>query len=201
MKTSKSLKVKNHGIVVIKHKTHSTKKIYNNGYLMRCYRNCPLEIKFQNKMVNDINQHYCGGWFMSDLKYGKSAELDLLLSGNKPLLDLHSNSKQELIEISKSLDTTKFDYEIYNNWLGYWFIVISVKGKMKDLFDLETLKEDYANAGIPIDIEKIKNQELKNYFKGWVNHGNPLGDDPWELWEMGLMLGYPIENTISIYLQ
>jgi len=46
---------KKHGIFLKKGKKYQTKRIYNNGYLMRKYRNQPLSIKFQNRMVNDIN--------------------------------------------------------------------------------------------------------------------------------------------------
>ena len=59
--------MKKHGIHIYKHKTHQTKKIYNNNYLMVKYLYQPHSIEFKSKMVNDMNQHFCGGWRLSDL--------------------------------------------------------------------------------------------------------------------------------------
>ena len=53
--------MKKHGIIITKHKNFQTKYIYNNGYLMNKYLKQPFEIKFKNNMVNDHNQHLCGG--------------------------------------------------------------------------------------------------------------------------------------------
>ena len=64
---------------------------------------------------------------------------------------------------------------------------------MKDLFVLKTLKEDYRNNGINIDVDKIKNKNLSDYLYYDIEDN--------ELWETGLILGYPIENTISLYYE
>ena len=51
-----------HGIHIKKHKHWNTKTIYNNGHVMRIYRRQPKMIRFRSPMVNDFNQHLCGGW-------------------------------------------------------------------------------------------------------------------------------------------
>ena len=191
---------KQHGIVIVKHKHYYTKKVYNNGYIMRIYRRCPFGLTFKSAMINDRNQDYCGGWSMSGVDGSIAGHLERVTSGQKPMVEAYG-VQEEIIAISKSIVKKKYDCLIHD---GHWndrhsFLIMAIKGKMKDLFDLEALKSDYHNNGIPIDIEPIKNKRLKDYFAGWVNHGQ--GEDPWGLWETGLILGYPIENTISIYRQ
>lgn len=73
-----------HGIHIREHKNWNTKTIYNNGYVMRIYRHQPKIVRFRSPMVNDFNQHLCGGWHMSDIKDEHEAALQQLMAGRKP---------------------------------------------------------------------------------------------------------------------
>ena len=189
--------MKNQGIYIQKFKDHQTKKIYNNGYLLIRYLFQPLTINFKNEMVNDINQHFCEGWCLDDLDLSNEALLNRTLQGEKPLAIVSEWEKDNLKKYIPKIDTDKFDYGIFPHTLTTaHYLAVASKGKMKDLFDLETLKKDYSNAGINIDIVRVKDKTLKDYFIDW-DHDELLNKT--NLWETGLILGYPIENTISVY--
>ena len=95
------------------------------------------------------------------------------------------------------LNKTKFDFKIFESpRVGTPYIAIATKGKLKELFDLELLKKDYADNYITIDISGVAEKSLSDYFDDW-----DAQDDFSKIktWETGLILGYPVENTISIY--
>jgi len=188
---------KKHGIILKKGKKHKTKRIYNNGYLMREYRNQPLSISFKNKMINDTNQHFCGGWTMSDLDSSNQALLERVLQGNKPMAEISAWKKEDLEFCDDLVDKRKY-YVYSDQYLltGAFYTLVAVKGKLKDLFDLQLLYETYKENGIDIDIEEHKNKTLKDFFSDW-DAQDP--DSEIDYWVTGLILGYPIENTISIY--
>lgn len=74
------------------------------------------------------------------------------------------------------------------------FITACRKGKLGKLFDLKTLKEDYKRSGIDIDCDEVGHKKLSDFLKSWDVDKNPG-------WLAGLILGYPVENTISLYLE
>ena len=67
---------------------------------------------------------------------------------------------------------------------------------MKDLFDLKTLQQDYLENGIQISITNVSIKKLSDYFDDYdaQNKNSKI-----EYWETGLIFGYPVENTISLY--
>jgi len=77
-------------------------------------------------------------------------------------------------------------------------IALGQKGTLKDLFDLESLKKDYVDYDDVVkDIDRKKDKKFSEYINAWdVDKGEGV-----ELWESGLILGYPIENTLSLYYQ
>jgi hypothetical protein len=183
-----------HGIIIKKDKFNQTKSIYNNGFLLKKYSNQPLLLKFRNDMVNDYNQHLCVGWSFPDIDNTNIGLYNRVLNGLKPLgviifktKELADNFKSEL----GNLDKLDNDIVYYKNSYYKFHFCFSRKGKLSELFDLNTLKEDYYNSGIEINIEEVKNNEIKDFYKNW--------DDDLNLWITGLILGYPIENTISLY--
>ncbi len=192
---------KKHGVLITKHKKYQTKKIWQNGYRMVTYMYQPFGLKFKNKMINDNNQHHCGGWTWQELDNSHSGELNRVLIGLKPMAAIFAWKKEELDDLIKLIDLNKFDYneKIRYNQDGTilsYYIIVSCKGKMKDLFDLDLLQQDYLDNGIEININLVKEKELKDYFNDWDHQDK---DSKIEPWETGLILGYPIENTISIY--
>jgi len=64
-----------------------------------------------------------------------------------------------------------------------------------ELFDSDSLITDYKKSGIHINPDR--NKEIAYYFENDCWDGQD--DNSTELWETGLILGYPIENTISLY--
>ena len=57
---------------------------------------------------------------------------------------------------------------------------------------------DYANVFMPgfltQEIRAFADRKLSSFFDGWDS-------PPLPLWLTGLILGYPVENTISLYLE
>ena len=85
---TKDQRPKKHGIYVTEHKRWNTKEIFNNGYRMIRYGHQPKIIRFQSPMINDFNQHLCGGWSMSDIPDKSEATFNQLVTGRKPLCDI-----------------------------------------------------------------------------------------------------------------
>ena len=72
------------GVKTIEHKNWNTKKFYTiSGHLAATYFKCPRNLRFKSKMVNDENQHLCGGW-----KYFEDENQTILertINGLKPM--------------------------------------------------------------------------------------------------------------------
>ena len=192
-KSKKEENQKNHGIVVTKQKKTKTqsKKIYNNGFLLARYYLQPQHLIFKNDMINDTNQHFCGSLPLSSLDLSNAALFQRVLNGQKPMAIICERD-ENFDKYIPSINKKKFDYKIVNHERGFTYLVVATKGKMKNLFDLESLQKDYSNSKISIDVKKVADKSLSDYFYDWDS-------DKVENWETGLILGYPIENTISIY--
>jgi len=196
--------MKKHGIYIVKHKKHNTKKIYNNGNLLIRYLYQPKQIKFKSKMVNDDNQHFSGGWSIEGIDLSDEALLRRVVDGLKPMAIIHKWKKeleeyQKIVDILKDINRrrgkNKLVYKEYDFDRTYC-LTVACKGVLKNIFDLKTLKEDYESNGINIDISKAEDKALSDYFEDW---DAPDDESKIEYWETGLILGYPIENTISAY--
>ena len=75
-------------------------------------------------------------------------------------------------------------------------ITASVEGKLKDYFDMDMLAQDYENNGLCSDnIIKYKNANFAEFHYDKYDHDY----HPIEI--TGLILGYPIENTIALIKQ
>lgn len=194
--TSKIIQMKKHGIYIVKGNKTQTKKIYNNGYLLVRYFYQPHSLSFKNKMVNDMNQHFCGGWSLFDLDLSNEALLKRVLEGKKPLGIISEWKEKDLQKYHEKIDTEKYDLGIFEiKKTGAYYLAIAPKGKIKDLFDLEILKNDYRDNGIDINISEVGERSISYYFDDWdAQDGGKI-----QLWLTGLLLGYPIENTISLY--
>ena len=152
----------------------------------------PLNIKFKSEMINDMNQHFCEGWSIDGLDLSNKELLNRVLQGKKPMAVIDEWEKSNLEIYDKLVDKNLFHI---SNPIKYektraHYIIVAVKGKLKDLFDLNILYETYLENGISIDIDTYKDMSLDNFYYNW---------DDVALWVTGLILGYPIENTISIY--
>jgi hypothetical protein len=195
-----------HGVLIRQHKNWNTKTVYNNGHVMRIYRRQPKVLRFQSPMVNDFNQHLCGGWSMTDIGDEKEATVRQLLMGKKPFAcisfwpDRHSEAvkaQQRLMSAGLVTDLRKRIMQSYF-FDHIWDLLACHHIRVKDIGDLRALEADYAGAFgsrfLSEEIRAFAGRKLSSFFDGWDS-------PPLPLWLTGLILGYPVENTISIYLQ
>ncbi len=166
------------------------------GNLLMTYKNAPKWVKFKHPAVNDYNQHLCGGWFVYDHK--EFEEVDRVVAGLKPVGVSHCRDLNKTEEKQKEILSKGFMASIFKStWNDLYFLTASPYGKLKDFFpNLDDLKEDYLCYRLPYcveDIERYKNVDFKSFhnFKfDKENHSSCI---------VGLILGYPIENTIALY--
>lgn len=195
-----------HGVHIREHKHLNTKTIYNNGHVMRVYRHQPKTIRFRSPMVNDFNQHLCGGWSMADIKDEREATVEQLLTGRKPFacITYWHNQWVAALEVQRRLDEGGLLTDLrQREWQGWnsdhvWDLLACQDMQVRDIGDLHALRDDYAEIfqmGLEKDeINAFANLALSTFFDGW-------DAPPLPLWLTGLILGYPVENTISLYLE
>ncbi len=190
-----------HGVIVTEYKHWNTKKIYNEGHLMRAYRRQPKQIRFRSPMVNDFNQHLCGGWTMRGLGDENSLICDQLVAGRKPL-GIATYSPEHLDSAKKQQERLLANGLIVKlkrrHWCAgryLWDLSACQNLRIGDIGSLDDLAEDYRDAGI--NTGNMKPYEAK-HLKTRMDCSD-IPDSP--LWLTGLVLGYPVENTISIYYE
>jgi hypothetical protein len=170
------------------------KQIRNGKYVLLTYKNIPRDIQFKHPTINDYNQLLCGGFcFLPDIEF---EEVDRVVLGLKPV------GISSTRELQKAQDKTKeiinkgflcsFEKSKFNE---FYFVTASPKGKLKDFFpDLEILAQDYERHNLKFWANIIRDcKELD--FKVFHDNYNP---DESPTCITGLILGYPIENTISL---
>jgi hypothetical protein len=193
---------KKQGVYIRQHKNWNTKTIYNNGRVMRIYRHQPKTILFSSPMVSDFNQNLCGGWTMPE----RNSYIDTyqqMFKMEKPFAVLHYDAEdrslaaemQELVEEAGMLATVQ---KVIAPWCqgGYrWDILACQDMTVGEIGDFDDLVFDYIDTGLS-DISTMRqysDMHLSEFFeKGWDIPEIPL-------WLTGLILGYPVENTISLY--
>ena len=190
--------------VYIRQNKYTEDKLYiNNGNLMAKYKYPRIEREFFSPMVNDYNLHLCGGWQWPNVEDYEC--LTRVVDGRKPM---------------GFLSTRK--YGVFRNWLSYcienelpyveeeekerYEIGMCVPGTFDENFNIDILLKDYfsytreAHHTIYEVIEDLflylvhEQIEIHQYLTS--DYGNP--DTIEELIVTGLILGYPIETTISI---
>lgn len=182
-------------IKIISGKKYDTKKIMSGDNNLRIYRKVPKNIKFKSKMVNDENQHFCGGWSVPGKDLSDKALLNRVIQDKKPFGFLTYDDSSEFDYYMDKIKKAKLDYFTGKNKHGFNFIEFAHKGTLESLFDLKTLKQDYMDNNIAINTNEYASKKLSDFFSmNWDIETNPM-------WVTGLILGYPIENTISLYRQ
>lgn len=80
-------------------------------------------------------------------------------------------------------------------------LLVCQNAKLDELFNMNDLHEDYLNSLseeefylFSEEFNVLHDRHLSYFFDNWDYPEMPL-------WIVGLILGYPIENTISIYRQ
>jgi hypothetical protein len=172
------------------------KQIRNkNGFVLMTYKNIPKSINFKHKAVNDYNQHLCHGWFVYD--HTEFEEIERVGQGLKPVGiscsgNLWAVTKKAIEFINKGFLVSYTKRNFHDTIL--YHITVSVTGKLKDYFDMDTLAADYEDNGLSSDtIIEYKNIDFSKF------HHDKYDHHPIEI--TGLILGYPIENTIALIKQ
>lgn len=201
---------KKHGVHIIEHKKWNTKIVYNNGLVMRKYLHQPKKLKFSSAMVNDENQNLCGGWFLNDVSYDSVNEkiFNRVLNKQKPFGSLIEN----LENASKlsGLQEKAMEHGLMTKLLTLvdkTELILCQNGKLDDLFDMDALCKDYIDNLVGVNVKVLlqefsyyKNKQLIDFASiAPQNHGWDIGYNP--MWVTGLLLGYPVENTISCYIE
>jgi hypothetical protein len=195
----------NHGVQIREHKHWNTKTVYNEGHVVRIYRRQPKTIRFQSPMVNDFNQHLCDGWHLSDIEDVNDATIQQLVTGRKPFACVTYPDHEETTarDAMRRLEAAGLVAEMRERGVEIsgdrhvWDVLVCHDLRVRDIGDLRALGEDYAEA-LDLDVEPgillFADRALSSFFDDWDT-------PPLPLWLTGLILGYPVENTVSIYLE
>jgi hypothetical protein len=198
---------KKHGVIVTAGKQFKTKTIWNRGHRMVTYRKQPLRIRCKSRMVNDANQNLCGGWFM-DGATGDTINREIekrLIAGKKPLgiMVFWEEDATEAKACAARLKAAGLIVRTSTGWRHGQRIVEACHDiRVGEIGDMGDLIADYIESGaIPdgnIDalgkeFNILSCRKLKSFLGGkWDIEDCPP-------WLTGLILGYPVENTISLY--
>lgn len=196
-----------HGVIVTAGTRHNKKTIWNRGYRMITYRRQPRRIRFKSRMVNDKNQHLCGGWFFAGLENTDLWIERQLISGRKPLgaMVFCGQEVENAADIAcaERLRAAGLVVRVGPGFhAGHRIVEACHDIRVGEIGDLGDLIGDYIESGaIPeedidslcAEFNRYSSRKLKSFLgKKWDTEHNPP-------WVTGLILGYPIENTISLY--
>jgi len=175
----------------------TTKHIIQNCIVVKSYEYPNIKYSFSNKMINDVNQLYCRPLLIEGYYNANEMLINRVLNGLKPTAVVTSVNRNELKNYATSINLNKFNL-CFNTYDDEDILIVSKKGKLNNLFNLEQLKSDFQKSGINIDVDKFKNYEIMDFFNEWGG-SNKILNPPY--WITGLINGYPIENIIAIYLE
>jgi len=192
-----------HGIYIRKYKNTTDKLFINNGNLMRLYKYPNINRRFSSPKINDYNLHLCGGWTFTNIK--EEEVITRVIDGFKPMGFFITDKIKKWKNICEK---SGLSYLIEPNHIpteDYYNIGISSKGTFDENFNLQNLIIDYTNYSkqtktllptkkIENFILSLKNIEIESYLT--FDYANPTCDQ--DIIVTGLILGYPIETTVSI---
>jgi hypothetical protein len=192
-----------HGVIIIPHKKWNTKQIWSNGHLMRTYRHQPKHLHFKSPMVNDANQDLCGGWSMGDCNFEEEQMriIDRVSERLKPMGILHYDSRALADKVADTIRRNS-DLDVKVIKKHNYQVALAQHGTLEGLFDLMALRRDYVENGVlPKEvIDRDFDQYGDSYLIDFAEKEWDV-EEEFPMWLTGLMLGYPIENTISIYFE
>jgi hypothetical protein len=163
----------------------------------------PKRVRFKSKMVNDANQHLCGGW--TYFGYGNDDDKieRRLIAGKKPLGSMSDWSKAAAGQRARRLRAAGLVAKVSKNRhiSGLWDVEACHDIRVRDIGDLGALIGDYTSSAPALTPEfnaeflKHGSRKLSSFLGGkWDIEDCPP-------WLTGLILGYPVENTISLYFE
>ena len=163
-----------------------------DGISMRTYRfnNVP---EYKHPYLSWENLDHCGGWATDDTYL-----LTAVQNGQKPAAQYAEiNQSVPNIEPCNGIETCYMSEQIYDNYTRNQ-VYITRTGSLKDIFDIDSIISAYAKHDVPLCKEKLTpymDRPIMDLMKEefFLNPSNQA-----EFVITGLMLGYPIESTVSI---
>lgn len=141
---------------------------------------------------------------MSDIEDDDEATLQQLITDKKPFacITYWQNEKAAALNAKQRLDSAGLVTDLRKRaWQGYqsdhvWDLLACHNMRVQDIGYLRALREDYAEV-FEMGLEKkevlpFADRLLSTFFEEWDSPLLPT-------WLTGLILGYPVENTISLY--
>jgi len=164
----------------------------------------PKPLRFSSPMVNDENQELCGGWFpewLLNYPGGTTAAIiDRVRGRQKPMGFVWHNvetSQEEIDDFRTRVSSCRFHSPIVEQSHGFFHAAVwEDDRRLREMFDLRALTEDYnqwVGGEVPDLVWDYERARLSDFTEKWdTTDGVPLCIT-------GLILGYPVENTISLY--
>lgn len=182
-------------------KKRSEVKIRHGNFVYMTYRFDNLTNVYTSPYISWANLNCCGGW-VYDNDYLKYA-----VQNNKKLFaQLACLKENEIKELKETIDKDKFDYsyEIEGRFSQFY---IYRKGTVGDYIDIGEVLDTYNKYGVYLDDEDeviisiLSETEMKYLINPNKNRYNYDFANPKYIGELiftGLLLGYPIESTVSL---
>lgn len=183
----------------------------NPKTIYEIHRRIPKEpLSFRSEMNNDENQELCGGWhpmWTREYPGGENAAIiERVRLGLKPFGIVHSWTRLENQQVfernagkcrhSEMVSRAVSRYGEMESRDVHYSAFWNDNRRLSDIFDFDALIEDYARY-VPIEVDamvEFREYTLADFVTRWdIDDGVPPGIT-------GLILGYPVENTISLCL-
>ena len=180
-----------HGVHITEHRNWNTKRIYNNGHFLHIYRRQPKNIQFRSSMVNDFNQHLCGGWHIPEIGNENKGIAHRLLNRQKPLGVICCWKEEEALACVKRLKAsdlivTSSQREVVPTKMVY-DVLACQRGRLNDLFDLDSLLKDYrgfiiSDLNFEEEFAQYGSYQLCDFFSAWDYPERTLVGDGIDSW-------------------
>lgn len=182
-------------------KTKSEVKVVNyyNGkrYVLARYSFKKIDNPFTSPFLSWKNLNCCDGWACDK---DRDYLLTAVQSGQKLVSDIVNIDRKKLDPVEIPLHCGVYEY---NSWRHIFSVTIYRKGALNDYFDIQEIIDAYKAYGVELD------QQERNtlFFYGSQDIFTFVKSDPYDLYNprriaeyitTGLLLGYPIESTVSI---
>jgi len=182
----------------------TVKAYYINEELIDVYMYPNYIFKFKNKMVNNENVFYNEHYLIKGKELSKF-RIERVLQGKVPMCLFYTKTLEEIEDITYELDISNLSVYLSKNYNEInpeykYFLAISRKGKIGELFDLDTLEDDYRNCDIVVDFKKYKNLEINDLFNPKLME-REIGNANIPVNLSNLIIGIPIENDISMFYE
>jgi len=208
------------GVYLQSFRATQTKSYIRNGTVLRRYRYPKFIPAFHSALVNNYNQHLSGDWYWQYREDGTRRDkgqhnneiiLERLENGLKPLggLRFFEDEKKRIGIFLDRLLKSRLAFS-FRKERGELLFFVCQKGRIGDLFDLDGLLADY------LAMESAAGRKVLGPFKKIKNFLSSLQEDCLERYLafdhqkvsgiletilVGLILGYPPENTYALLLE